>query len=125
VIVELLNQAFYEHHEESYTSSASLLFAQFANAYPDMGALKTMVKSHVVDGGPSALTSQIIVSVLTHTPEAFHKLDDGEGASNPYVQGVLKKIQISLSENTLISRPAREARELVKNTEPWCHESEL
>lgn len=75
------------------------------------------------------LTSHVIVSVLTHAPRAFHKLassgdNDAANGSNPYVLGVLKKIQVSLSENSLISRPAREARELVKVVEPWCYELE-
>lgn len=72
------------------------------------------------------LTSHIIVNVLTHAPGVFHKVGEAESGggtgNNPYVLGVLRKIQISLPESTFISRPAREARELVKVVEPWCNE---
>lgn len=110
-------------------SSTALLFTHFANCFPKLPAIRTMVKSHIVDGNPSMLTSHIIVNVLTHAPGVFHKVGEaesggGDTGNHPYVVGVLRKIQLSLSESTIISRPAREARELVKVVEPWCNELE-
>ncbi|KAI8978208.1 ARM repeat-containing protein [Trametes punicea] len=110
---ELIAESFKEHHEESYYRSVAALFASLS-IFPDV--VKPMISSYLVSGTPqSVLSSHCILAVLAleeddHETEGlnvFQKLN--------VLRAVAQKAQESAgSEKPSISRPAREARDLLK-----------
>ncbi|KAI0688462.1 ARM repeat-containing protein [Cytidiella melzeri] len=111
--VELVSDAFKEDHEESYVQAIGALFGSLS-IYPDL--LRPIVQNSLLGGTPaSALSSHCILAALSPREE-----DDTDTAPNLFVQlGVVQSIAQKISESVssdrpAISRPAREARELMK-----------
>ncbi|TFK50812.1 ARM repeat-containing protein [Heliocybe sulcata] len=110
--VELIQDAFKERHEEQYVQSVAKLVASLS-AYPDL--LKPVVTSYLVGGTPpSPQSSQAILAVIS--PD-----DDDEQPSAELFQklGVLRDVAQKVmescgSDKPSIARPAREARDLLK-----------
>ena len=71
-------------------------------------------RSHIVFGTPpSMLGSQIILRTVEDAPKLFYTLD--------CVPSILKKIQQSIGDaNPGISRPSREAKDLVRTVPPFA-----
>ncbi|KAJ7334076.1 armadillo-type protein [Mycena albidolilacea] len=110
--VELATDAFRESHSENYAQAIGDLVAALA-VYPDL--LRPLVEAYLVGGTPpSVLASHTIVALLTpdeesHTqePNLFQKLS--------LLRSVAQKVQESAAnDQPFIARPAREARELLK-----------
>ncbi|KAF7356649.1 TOG domain-containing protein [Mycena venus] len=111
--VELATDAFRESHEENYAQAIADLVAALA-VYSDL--LRPLVEAYLVGGTPpSVVASHTIVALLTpdeDTPEPnlFQKLS--------LLRSVAQKVQESAAnDKPFIARPAREARELLKELE--------
>ncbi|KAJ6493600.1 armadillo-type protein [Mycena vitilis] len=113
--VELATDSFRESHDDNYAQATADLVAALA-VYYDL--LRPLVESYLVGGTPpSVVASYTIVAVLTpdednptSEPNLFQKLS--------LLKNVAQKIQESAtSDKPFIARPAREARELLKELE--------
>ncbi|KAI0657693.1 ARM repeat-containing protein [Cubamyces menziesii] len=111
---ELITETFKEQHEESYYRSVAALFASLAVTFPDV--VKPIISSYLVSGTPqSVVGSHCILAVLS--PD-----EDDHSAERPNVfqqlgvlRAVAQKAQESAgNEKPSISRPAREARDILK-----------
>jgi hypothetical protein len=71
-------------------------------------------RSYVLQGSPpSVLSSLIILHTVEDAPKLFYSLE--------CVPAVLRRVVESIGEPVPgISRPAREAKELIKTTPPYC-----
>ncbi|PSR76114.1 hypothetical protein PHLCEN_2v8664 [Hermanssonia centrifuga] len=112
--VELVADAFKESHEEPYIQSTAALFAALSS-YPDL--LKPIVESYLLAGTPlSILASHCILAVLSPSEE-----DDDGNTPNLFqnlsvLKSVSQKVQESIgSDRPSVSRPAREAKEILRN----------
>ncbi|KAL0955554.1 hypothetical protein HGRIS_001793 [Hohenbuehelia grisea] len=110
--VELVADAFTESHDEYYSQSIAHLFKSLS-AYPEL--LLPIINSQLVGGTPpGVLCSRILLATLTpdddddeRTPNVFQQLS--------VLRPVAQKVQESAgNERPSIARPAREARELIK-----------
>lgn len=130
--VELVSDAFKESHDDNYYQSVASLFAALS-VFPDL--LRPIVQSvhalspyilqrtdhalfrtHLLAGTPaSSLSSNCILAALEESE------DEDDPPPNLFAQlsvisSVTQKIQESImNERPAISRPAREAKELLKN----------
>ncbi|KAF9496394.1 ARM repeat-containing protein [Pleurotus eryngii] len=113
--VELVAEAFRDNHDDHYTQSIATLFKSLG-VYERL--LEPIVKSNLCSGTPpSVLSSRIILTVLssddddvTSSPNIFQKLG--------ILRSVAQKVQESMgNEKSSIARPAREARDLLKDLE--------
>ncbi|KAJ7449659.1 armadillo-type protein [Mycena latifolia] len=110
--IELATDAFREPHDENYAQAIADLVAALA-VYPDL--LRPLVETYLVGGTPpSVIASHTIVALLTpdeennnSEPNLFQKL--------ALLRSVAQKVQESAAnDKPFIARPAREARELLK-----------
>jgi hypothetical protein len=61
---------------------------------------------------PTALVSITILSLLEEAPVAFYELD--------VTEEIIDKIKASISaDQSSVARPAREARDIIKEAEKW------
>jgi len=111
---ELISDAFRESHDEYYVQAIALLFANLA-PFPEF--LRTIVDTHIIGSGPSILTSHAIRATIEESPDLFYTLG--------CVPGIVKQINASIGENPSISRPAREAKELLKITQPYADDDTI
>ncbi|KAH8103551.1 armadillo-type protein [Cristinia sonorae] len=109
--VELVADAFKESHDDYYVQSTAALFASLAS-HPDL--LKPIVTAHLVAGTPQTpLSSHCILAVLE---DADYTLPP---VFAPVFASVAQKVQENIgNEKPAVSRPAREARELLKHFPP-------
>ncbi|EJT96915.1 ARM repeat-containing protein [Dacryopinax primogenitus] len=110
-LLELVSDTFAEPVTESYNSAIADLFA--ALALHDESLTRSLAEAQLTpQTPPSAMASLSIVSFLETVPDAFYTYN--------IVPGVVRKVIVSINMDTpAISRPAREARELLKNTAPY------
>ncbi|TFK68469.1 ARM repeat-containing protein, partial [Pluteus cervinus] len=107
--VELVADAFRETHDEYYAQGIGALVASMT---PFSEILRGFVKANLVDGPPSVLCSQVILTVVEPddetgeftTPNLFQEL----GLLREVTQKVLES---AASERPSVARPAREARD--------------
>ncbi|CAL1711997.1 unnamed protein product [Somion occarium] len=113
--MDIVAEAFKEHHDESFVQSTAALFAALAS-HPDL--LRPIVEAHLVAGTPqSALASHCIAAVLSPSEDGQNK-DTTLFHDLSVLPSVSRKIQESVAnEKPSISRPAREARDLLKSYE--------
>ncbi|KAI9068620.1 ARM repeat-containing protein [Trametes sanguinea] len=110
---ELITETFKEQHEEPYYRSVAALFAALS-AFPDV--VKPIISSYLVAGTPpSVLSSHCILAVLSPDEDA----DETDGPNVFQQLGILravaqKALESAANEKPSISRPAREARDLLK-----------
>ncbi|KAF8216432.1 ARM repeat-containing protein [Mycena galopus ATCC 62051] len=111
--VELAGDAFRESHDENYARAIGDLVAALA-VYSDL--LRPLVEAYLIGGTPpSVVASHTIVAVLTPDeesdpvePNLFQKLS--------LLRSVAQKVQESAAnDKPFIARPAREARDLLKD----------
>ncbi|THH23082.1 hypothetical protein EUX98_g8100 [Antrodiella citrinella] len=106
--VELVSDAFKEVHDDYYVQSTAALFSALS-VHPEL--IKPIVVSHLLAGTPpSSLSSHCILVVLEDAdytiPAVFSSV----------LPSVAQKVQESIAnEKPVVSRPAREAKELLKN----------
>ncbi|KAJ7720581.1 armadillo-type protein [Mycena maculata] len=110
--IELASDALRESHDDNYARAVGDLVAALA-VYADL--LRPLVETYLVGGTPlSVMASHTIVALLTPDeenenfgPNLFQKLS--------LLRPVAQKVQESAAcDNVFITRPAREARELLK-----------
>ncbi|KAJ7281606.1 armadillo-type protein [Mycena rebaudengoi] len=110
--VELATEAFRESHDDHYILAIGELVASLA-VYPDL--LRPLVDNFLVAGTPlSPMSSHTIVALLTpdeendtSLPNLFQKLG--------VLRSVAQKVQDSAAcDRPTVARPAREARDLLK-----------
>jgi hypothetical protein len=100
---------------EHYIQAIAALFANLS-PFPDL--LRPIVDAHLVAGsGPSALSSNTIKTTIEEAPELFYTLS--------CVTSIVKKVNASIGENPSISRPAREAKELLKTVPPYMDDNDV
>ncbi|KAJ2980691.1 hypothetical protein NUW54_g10969 [Trametes sanguinea] len=110
---ELIIETFKEQREEPYYRSVAALFAALS-AFPDV--VKPIISSYLVAGTPpSVLSSHCILAVLSPDEDA----EETDGPNVFQQLGVLravaqKALESAANEKPSISRPAREARDLLK-----------
>ena len=83
--------------------------------FPDL--LRPLVDAQILKAGPSVLTSHIIRTSIADSPNLFYTLS--------CVSPIVKKINASLGEAPAISRPAREAKELLKTVLPYMDDADI
>ncbi|KAG2158689.1 armadillo-type protein [Suillus bovinus] len=112
--IELVHDAFRETHEDHYVQATATLIASLS-ANPQ--SLKPIVNAYLISGTPpSALASHAIVAILS--PDSDHYLDP---AATLFAKlGLLRSVALKVKESAgnerpTISRPAREARDILKN----------
>ncbi|KAI5995298.1 armadillo-type protein [Pisolithus orientalis] len=110
---ELLHRAFRETHDDHHTLAMAGLFVSLS-ASPE--SVKPIVSTYLTSGtAPSALSSQSILAVLAS--DDSNRLDPSETvfAKLGLLRSVALKVKESAAnERPIISRPAREARESLK-----------
>ncbi|KIJ51382.1 hypothetical protein M422DRAFT_43931 [Sphaerobolus stellatus SS14] len=113
-VAELISDAFRESHDDYYVQAIASLFANMA-PFPEL--LRPIVDTYVIGSGPSMLTSHVIRATIEESPELFYTLS--------CVPAIVQKINVSISENPSISRPARESKELMKTTSPYADDDTI
>ncbi|KAF7294474.1 TOG domain-containing protein [Mycena kentingensis (nom. inval.)] len=109
--VELVNDAFRESHEETYARAIGNLVQSLSGPCAEL--LRPLVQAHLVGGTPlSIIAAQTIVAVVTpddtEEPNLFQKLS--------VMPDVIQKVKEGLaSDRPFITRPSREARDLIKS----------
>ncbi|KAH9944598.1 armadillo-type protein [Amylocystis lapponica] len=112
---ELVIEAFKETHDESYVHSVAALLAALAT-FPEI--VRPIIETYLVGGtSPSVLSSHCLQALVV--PDEETQPTDGEHVNVIKTLGLLRslaqKVQESIaSEKPSISRPAREAREVLK-----------
>jgi len=105
----------YSHSlSEYYVQAIALLFANLA-PFPEL--LRPIVETYVTGSGPSILTSHVIRTTIEESPALFYELN--------CVPAIIQQINTSIGENPSISRPAREAKELLKTTQPYADDDTI
>lgn len=99
---------------DHYIQAIALLFANLA-PFPDL--LRPVVDVHILKAGPSILSSHIIRTCIADAPDLFYTLD--------CVSHIVRKVNAYIGENPSISRPAREAKELMKATAPYMDDASV
>lgn len=94
---------------EYYAQAVALLFANLA-PFPDI--LRPVADANLLNANPSVLASHVIRTTVEESPELFYTLG--------CVAGIARMINLSIEENSFISRPARDAKELMKTTQPYA-----
>ncbi|KAI6029055.1 armadillo-type protein [Pisolithus microcarpus] len=111
--IELLHQAFRETHDDHYTLAMASLFVSLS-ADPD--SVKPIISAHLLSGtASSALSSQSILAVFAS--DDSNRLDPSETvfAKLGFLRSIALKVKESAAnERPIVSRPAREAREVLK-----------
>ncbi|KAI6101038.1 armadillo-type protein [Pisolithus croceorrhizus] len=110
---ELLHQAFRETHDDHYTLAMASLFVSLS---ADPESVKPIVSAYLLSGtSPSALSSQSILAVFGS--DDSNRLDSSETvfAKLGFLRSIALKVKESAAnERPIISRPAREAREFLR-----------
>ncbi|KAJ7252741.1 armadillo-type protein [Mycena haematopus] len=110
--VELATDAFRESHDENYAQAIGELVAALA-IYSDL--LRPLVEAYLIGGTPpSVVASHTIVALLTPEDES-RTLEPNLFQRLSLLKSVAQKVQESAAnDKPFIARPAREARELLK-----------
>ncbi|KAH7929550.1 ARM repeat-containing protein [Leucogyrophana mollusca] len=111
--VELASEAFRESRDDHYVQAVATLI-QSLSAYPE--ALRPLVSAYLVSGTPaSPLSSHAILAVLSPESEPHLSLDKTLFAKLGVLRTVAQKVKESVAnERPSISRPARDARDILK-----------
>jgi hypothetical protein len=99
---------------DHYIQAIALLFANLA-PFPDL--LRPIVDVHILRAGPSILSSHIMRTCIADAPDLFYTLE--------CVSPIVKKINACIGENPSISRPGREAKDLMKATLPYMDDADV
>jgi len=110
--IEIVSGAFKEAHSENYAEAIGTLVKSLSKK-PDL--LRPIVESHLVVGTPpSVISSQVILAVVSVD-------DDEEVVDNNLFQDlkVLRRVtqkvlESAASDKPFVSRPAREARDIIR-----------
>ncbi|KAL5512504.1 hypothetical protein ACEPAG_3157 [Sanghuangporus baumii] len=115
--IELIEEAYKEPHDEQYIQAVALLFAALQR-FPEL--LQPVIREHLVPGTPpSVLSSHSILAVLSKNEEEEEEDDSAKGGPNLFEQldiisSIARKVQENIAaDRPSISRPAREAKELL------------
>jgi hypothetical protein len=105
-IIELVEEAFSNAHNEPYNTAIGAVLAGLAKH--DAETIRPVVDTFLAAPTPPlALVSVSILSILEGAPDAFATLDVAED--------ICRKVQASVgSDSSSVARPAREARELLR-----------
>ncbi|KAJ7077832.1 armadillo-type protein [Mycena belliarum] len=111
--VELAIDAFREPHDENYAQAIAGLVAALT-VYPDL--LRSLVETYLVGGTPpSVIASHTIVALLMPDEESDNNSEPNLFQKLSLLRAVAQKVQESAAnDKPFIARPAREARELLK-----------
>lgn len=106
LVVEMVEEAFAARKPETYSVAVGKVVAALAKTEP--ASIRSIVDDFLAaQTPPTSIVSHIILAVMEEAPDAFVELDATEG--------VIAKVRASVSNDTsAIARPAREARELMK-----------
>ncbi|KAJ7760500.1 armadillo-type protein [Mycena metata] len=112
--VELATEAFREPHDENYGQAIADLVSSLA-IYSEL--LRPLVEAYLIGGTPlSVVASHTIVALLTPDQDNFQEQNLFQKLS--LLRSVAQKVQESAaSDKPFIARPAREARDLLKELE--------
>jgi len=121
--VDLVTDAFKDSRDEHYIQSIASLFSALSDQ-PEL--LRPIVETYLVSGSPpSTISSHSILAVLSPDDDEDEDEDesDDEDGENLFqklghLKSVAQKVQESIaSDRPAIARPAREARDLLKELE--------
>ncbi|KIJ63493.1 hypothetical protein HYDPIDRAFT_175892 [Hydnomerulius pinastri MD-312] len=111
--VELVHEAFRDRHEDHYIQAMAGLVASLS---PNPQSLKSVVSAYLVSGTPaSALCSHTILAVLQPDDDTQISAHETLFAKLGVLRSVALKVKESAAnERPAISRPARDARDVLK-----------
>lgn len=113
-IVDLVSEAFAETPKESYATAIARTAAALASH--DADALSFILTSFVISNQqlpPTQLSTITVRELVDTAPRVLYDLD----------RDATVDLVVKLSAgggNPALARPAREAKELLKEREPWC-----
>ncbi|GAA5985182.1 hypothetical protein JCM5350_004261 [Sporobolomyces pararoseus] len=118
-IVDLISEAFAETPKESYSTAIARTTASLA--FHDSESLSFILTSFVLSNQqlpPTQLSTITIRELIETAPRVLYDLD----------KDATVDLLIKLSAgggNPALARPAREAKELLKEREPWCDDDSI
>ncbi|KAG8757117.1 translational activator of GCN4 [Ceratobasidium sp. 428] len=96
-------------HHENYNAAVGQLFASLGDQ-PDV---KPIIDAHILANTPiSPLASQLLLAVVQNSPQTLVTFKCAASA-------VRKVVQSIGSDQPNVARPAREAKDVLKNSPPW------
>ncbi|KAG8723361.1 translational activator of GCN4, partial [Ceratobasidium sp. 395] len=96
-------------HHENYNTAIGQLFASLGDQ-PDV---KPIIDAHILANTPiSPLASQLLLAVVQNSPQTLITFKCATSA-------VRKVVQSIGSDQPNVARPAREAKDVLKNSPPW------
>ncbi|KAG8682922.1 translational activator of GCN4, partial [Ceratobasidium sp. 394] len=96
-------------HQENYNAAVGQLFA----ALGDQPDVKPIIDAHILANTPiSPLASQLLLAVVQESPQTLITFKCASSA-------VRKVVQSIGSDQPNVARPAREAKDVLKNSPPW------
>ncbi|KAG8701507.1 translational activator of GCN4, partial [Ceratobasidium sp. 395] len=96
-------------HHENYNAAIGQLFASLGDQ-PDV---KPIIDAHILANTPiSPLASQLLLAVVQNSPQTLITFKCAASA-------VRKVVQSIGSDQPNVARPAREAKDVLKNSPPW------
>ncbi|KAM0793613.1 hypothetical protein ACM66B_001046 [Microbotryomycetes sp. NB124-2] len=117
--VDLVSEAFSETNKESYESAIARVAASLA--MHDPASLSFVIESFLLgDLPPTHLSSVTMREMIDIAPTVLYNMDKLETVSR-----VLKLAGGGGNVSPAISRPARDAKELLKEREPWSEDEEV
>lgn len=103
---------------ESYSVAIAKLCASLAKVDPE--AISPIADTYLLGDMPSTQLSSITIrEIIESAPQAFYDL----GLEAQVVARVLKHCEPMNSPS--VARPAREARELLKEVSPWAEDEDI
>lgn len=117
-ITELVEEAFTLSAGEAYNKAAASVVAGLAATDPE--SIRSVVDAFLAaPTPPTALMSVCILAVVERAPDAFFELGD----SVP--EDIVRKVNAcAASDVGAISRPAKEAREVMRGSERWMGDAD-
>ncbi|KAK4055085.1 translational activator of GCN4 [Microbotryomycetes sp. JL201] len=117
--IDLVSEAFSETNKESYESAVARVAASLA--MHDSSSLSFVVESFLLgDLPPTHLSSVTMREMIDIAPQVLYDMNKLETVSR-----VLKLASGGGNVPPAISRPARDAKELLKEREPWSNDEEV
>ncbi|GAA5922766.1 Gcn1p [Sporobolomyces koalae] len=117
-IVDLISEAFAETPKESYATAIARTAASLA--YHDSESLSFILTSFVLSTQlpPTQISTITVRELLDTAPQVLYDLDKDATVD------LLLKLSAT-GGNPALARPAREAKELLKEREPWCDDDSV
>jgi len=112
-IVNVVHDAFANQFQDPYIDAVSLLFASLSH-WPQ--TMEPLLREHILAPPPSQLASCTILAIVSYTPAILEELVMAMDIAR-------KVVACASSDRGVISRPAKEARDTMKDSGVWSDTS--